>query len=56
MEVLRFVFSSFWRWLGFFLLLWIVSWIPTDIVRALRGEPRRVFNINTGAKKKEEKQ
>lgn len=48
MEILRFVFQSFWHWLGSAILLAI-------FIKALVGAITRrpIFQINTGKKEKE---
>jgi len=32
-EILEFVFASFWRWLGFVILLAIIADIPRGIIK-----------------------
>ncbi len=45
LEVLKFIFSNFWIWLGFLIMLMVFAEIPISIVKGLRkkviaGKPK----------------
>lgn len=33
MEILEFIFSTFWRWLGFVILIAVIADIPKGIIK-----------------------
>lgn len=49
MEFIRFIFSSFWVWFGFFLLIFVLGGIILSLVKELRkGKTIRVYPLETG--------
>jgi hypothetical protein len=51
LEILKFIFSSFWIWLGSFLILVIIVYGIADIIKSFRV--KNVTNVFNGSTKED---